>query len=263
MSYFATRKDEEGLSINDREQLRQKRLWEEMDKRNEAQLQRDMDCIGLECFHYPECPAEQCRDVIEAKTRAEDQYQKTIAKIDAEYAAPSIKPKPPCGPTSLKSKAAATVLSQPKNSLTSSKTTSKQNPPSTKARLNTSLASHPKKAPMPSNPSSMRHAAAVANSRTTVGYAKGRSTSATLRKTVLPKKDSRTPDTSLAPTEYIQRYGTPAEGSEMWFECKRAGCFDKDKGPNLEEMFAGDGTGAFDTLLREEAEEDFQLILEA
>lgn len=97
-----------------------------------------------------------------------------------------------------------------------------------------------------------------------MGYSKGRAASATLHKTGLPKREVKTssneiPDTSLAPVEYIQRYGVPRLGSEMWIRCKTAGCFDEDEGPSLEEIFAGDHPYGLDTLLREEAEQDFQL----
>ena len=110
----------------------------------------------------------------------------------------------------------------------------------------------------------MRHNAAVAASKTTMGYSKGRSASATLRKTVLPNKEvknnsNQIPDNSLAPSEYIRRYGIPREGSESGARYRAAGYFDEDQGPSLEEIFAGDRPHGLDTLLREEAEQGFQL----
>jgi hypothetical protein len=78
---------------------------------------------------------------------------------------------------------------------------------------------------VPSNPSSMRNTAASVNSRTTVGYSKGRSVSSNLReKTAQALKPSTSQ--ALSPETYIQLYGLPPLGSEMWSRCKAAGCFD-------------------------------------
>ena len=155
-------------------------------------------------------------------------------------------------------------MALPKQSGPALKTVSKANVAPAKPRFNTSLVARPKMTPAPTNPSPMRHNAAVAASKTTMGYSKGRATSVTLRKSVLPKKDVKTgsdevPDTSLAPAEYIRRYGVPRLGSEMWIRCRAVGCFDENEGPSLEEVFAGDHPHGLDTLLREEAEQDFQL----
>lgn len=258
--YYQNKKGADGLSHHEREQKQREKQWDIMDRKQEAQLQRDLDSMNMPCTHEPECPGDICKYTIEAREAAEQQYQKTIAEIDAETAPKPKKPEPTNGPSTLISRAAAATLSQPKISTTTSRATSKPEFQTTKPRLNTSLASGAKKAPAPTNPSNMRHTAAVANSKTTMGYAKGRSTSAALRKTVLPEKNRDVPDTSLAPAEYIHRYGVPRLGSEMWFICKRAGCFDEDEGPSLEEIFAGDNPNALDKLIREEAEQDFQLI---
>lgn len=259
LSYFATRKGDDGLSHLEREEQRRQKIWDIYDRKVEAKLQRDIDSQNIPCTHYPECHGELCKDTIENRKTAEKQYLKTIAKIDAEIEPAAKKPALSNGPSTLRSKSAAAALSHPKASDPVSKGISKPVASSTKPRLHTSLVSHPKKTPAPTNPSLMRHAAAVATSKTTMGYAKGRSTSATLRNTILPKKDSDVPDTSLAPAQYIARYGTPRLGSEMWLTCKRAGCFDEDEGPSLEEIFAGDHPHGLDALIREEAEQDFQL----
>ncbi|CAG8903925.1 unnamed protein product [Penicillium egyptiacum] len=93
------------------------------------------------------------------------------------------------------------------------------------ASLASSLVMPRRHARVPSNPSSMRNTAASVNSRTTVGYAKGRSVSSTLR-----EKHSQTqrPSSSqvLSPETYMQLYGPPPLDSEMWTRCKAAGCFD-------------------------------------
>ena len=259
-----TREGPDGLSHVEREEQRLQRIYDIADRKMEALMQRDMDSTPIPCIHYPECPTEICKDTAEARKAAEEQYKKTIATIEAETAPAKMKSLPSKGPSTLKSKVAAAALSLPKQSGPAFKSTSKPSIPPAKPRLTTSLASRPQKTVAPTNPSPMRHNAAVAASKTTMGYSKGRATSATLRKSVLQNKDVRTgsneiPDTSLAPAEYIRRYGVPRVGSEMWIRCRAVGCFDEDEGPTLEEIFAGDRPHGLDTLLREEAEQEFQL----
>ncbi|CAI7593725.1 unnamed protein product [Penicillium glandicola] len=93
------------------------------------------------------------------------------------------------------------------------------------ASLASSLVMPKRHARVPSNPSCMRNTAASVNSRTTVGYSKGRSVSSTLR-----EKHSLTQKTLssqvLSPETYMQLYGPPPLDSEMWTRCKAAGCFD-------------------------------------
>lgn len=264
LGHFYTRKGEDGLSHLEREDQRRQKIWNKQDRKMEAAMQRDMDSLPIPCTHYPDCPGELCKETIEARKAAEEEYQQTIAAIDAETAPAPKKLVPSDGPSILKSKIAATVLSQPKTSAFVPKAISNPGVQAAKPRLNSSLVSRPKKTPAPTNPSTIRHNVATAASKTTVGHAKGRATSATLRKTGLPKRDSKAkeneiPDISLCPEEYIQRYGEPKFGSDMWIRCKSAGCFDKYEGPSLEEIFAGGRSRGLDALLREDAEEDFQL----
>ena len=262
-THFMTREGPDGLSHAEREEQRLQRIYDIADRKEEALMQRHMDSTPIPCTHYPECPTEMCKDTIEARKAAEEQYQKTIAAIEAETT-PSTKTLAPSnGPSTIKSKVAAATLSQPKQSDPALKTSKPNNAPAD-PHLTTSLVSRPKKTPAPTNPSHMRHNAAVAASKTTMGYSKGRVASATLRKTVLPKKEVKTGskemhDSSLAPAEYIRRYGIPREGSEMWAHCRAAGYSDDEPGPSLEEIFAGDHPHGSDTLLREQAEQDFQL----
>jgi len=259
INYFASRKGDDGFSHLDREEMRRQKIWDRSDRKIEAQLLRDVHSMNIPCTHYPECHGELCKDTIEARKAAEKQYQKTIADIDAEAAPATKKSAPLSRPSTLKSTSAAAALSQSKVSAPPPRANSKPVPPSARSRLNMSLVSRPKKTLAPTNPSPMRHTAAVAASKTTMGYAKGRSTSATLRNIIQPEKDSGVPDTSLPAAEYISRYGVPRLGSEMWLTCKRAGCFDEDEGQSLEEIFAGDHPHGLDALLREEAEQDFRL----
>ena len=95
-----------------------------------------------------------------------------------------------------------------------------------------------------------------------MGYSKGRTASANLRKSILPTKDTKAgsttelPDYTLAPAVYIQRYGIPPVGTEMYLRCKSSGCFDEDDEDVLGDRF---GRGASEDLFRQEAEQDFQL----
>ena len=264
LGYFMTRKADDGLSHLEREELRRQKIWDMADRRVDAALQRDIDSEPIPCTHYPDCPGELCKDTIQARKDAEEQYQKTLAAIDAETTPGTKKLNSSNGPSALKSKVAAATLSQPKGSASALRATPKAGIPSAKSRLNTNLTSRPKKTRLPINPSPMRHTAATAASKTTIGYSKGRTASATLRRTVLPVRatktdETRIPDAELAPAEYIQRYGVPKFGSEMWLRCKYAGCFDEDEGPSLEEVSGVGELDALDVLLRQEAEQDFQL----
>ena len=267
-AYFQQRKGADGLSNVEREQQRRQRLWDIEDKKNMAQLQRDFDSMNTPCTHFPECQEEVCKDTLKAQAAAEEQYQKTLAEIHAEASQAEPKAKKPAptknGPSTLKSKSAATALSQPKNTVMAATAASKAGTTAKKTTATSSLISRPKKALTPTNPSSMRHTAAVVNSKTTMGRAQGRSVSATLRKTEAPKKDSEPeiPDQMLTPAAYIKRYGVPRVGSDKWIECKRAGCLDddEDREPGIEEP-TEEGENALDRLLREQAEEDFVLTL--
>jgi hypothetical protein len=93
------------------------------------------------------------------------------------------------------------------------------------ASLASSLIMPKRHARVPSNPSPMRHTAASAASRTTVGYSKGRSVSSTLRE---KNAQEQKPSSSevLSPETYMQLYGPPPLDSDMWIRCKAAGCFD-------------------------------------
>lgn len=82
-----------------------------------------------------------------------------------------------------------------------------------------------------------------------------------MHKTSAPSKTAKAnperPDTSLPPALYIERYGEPRWGSEMWSKCRDAGCFDEDQEGDF-----GFGASHFGDFLREEAERDFVLQFE-
>ena len=247
---------DDGLTHHERREKKQQERWDRMDKEIEEAIQTQLEGI-IPCTHYPECPGDECKDAIAYRKEVkEKQRKKKAAAPSAEPSFPSKKPLSSKGPSTLNSKTAAAALSQNKAT-----TKPKVSAPPTKAKLPTSTLPSRKKTPPPSNPSSMRQTAATVASRT-MGYAAGRATSASLRKSVIPKNPSsadtlsEVPDVTLAPALYIQRYGVPAFGSEKWFECKRCGCFDEEDGSVKDELLGG--TGALDGFLREEAEREFE-----
>jgi hypothetical protein len=89
-----------------------------------------------------------------------------------------------------------------------------------------------KKAPLqPINPSKMRHTAAVAASKTTMGYSKGRQVSS-----MLPEKGAQASGIhavkidqfKIDPSEFRELYGEPPVGSIMWQRFLQHGMFDKE-----------------------------------
>lgn len=121
--------------------------------------------------------------------------------------------------STLRSREAANALAAPKPSAAPTHVAA-----APKSRLPPALLPK-KKTRVPTNPSSMRDTAATVTSNTTVGYSKGRSVSSTLHEKTEEPKPSDT-HTTLSPETYMQLYGAPPLGSEMWTRCKAAGCFD-------------------------------------
>ncbi|KAJ5180497.1 hypothetical protein N7492_003707 [Penicillium capsulatum] len=121
----------------------------------------------------------------------------------------------------IRSREAASALAGPKLSAAPARA-----PVAPKSRMpSASSLLMPKKTPrVPTNPSSMRNTAAAANSNTTVGYSKGRSVSSSLRDNAVQKpSDAQSP---LSPESYMELYGSPPPGSDMWSRCRAAGFLD-------------------------------------
>ena len=278
----------DGLSRVEREDIRDKRALERYEAEIEAHAEYTRVSDIVSCFHDPECPTQDCLKAPEIRRKAKAKYEMKMAEIATHFESlPPIgldylkKQAPPKkqinitkGPTSEASKYAASKLSIPKQ-----KTTVPFKPstkPSITARLPTALVSRPKKPTQPTNPSSMRHSAAVATSNTTMGYSKGRAASASLHK-AKPIKSTKPASTSsttqphpntLAPEEFMKQYGEPRYLTEMWWKCRRQGLIpmpgDDDKRDEEEEddtrFLDPDGKNA-DDYAREEAEADFEIQL--
>ena len=302
LHHFVTRVGPDGLTFYERKEKEQQRVDEIADKISEATFNRDFESLPFPCVHRQECSGEECSASIANREAAEIKYQKTIAALSEQAKKQKFvtrKVDRPDGPSTLTSKSAAKALTQASEapSPLKAKPTTKLSPQTSKT--SSSMFSRPKKStPQPTNPSLMRHTAASANSKTTIGHSKGRATSAAMRTPSVLRpahdvndikniKDNKTtgnwkgpiankaasaagiPDSALlAPAVYIERYGVPRIGSEMWIRCERAGCFDTNaKKEELElqheqELVGEEGGSiqAVDELLREEAEKDFQLV---
>ncbi|PGH11486.1 hypothetical protein AJ79_04861 [Helicocarpus griseus UAMH5409] len=204
---------EDGLTRREREM---KTLQEAYDKEMEEKVQKEIDNMELLDINVRQFPDEPCAEEIAADIRKKrEQKQQPAKKVIVDRSVSTVK-----------SRNAARMLSQqPRPSI----------PPKPKPRVSSapkirfsSGLLRPKKQPAPSNPSPMRHAAATASSRTTLGYSKGRRVSSNLRQKAPDTKQTKSD--ILSPEKYVELYGTPPFGSEMWSRCKAAGMFDSDGG---------------------------------
>lgn len=199
-----------------------------------------MELLGINVRAYPDEPCAE--ELAKAEQIAKkDPQMETLSKL-----------------STIKSRNAASALAQSKAPSSAAKP--KVNP-APKPKISSSLVPSKKKIPSPSGPSAMRHTATTANSKTTVGYSKGRNVSTTIParqpKLNASKPSSEEIDKSqISPAMYIQLYGEPPFGSEMWYRCYKAGCFDESE-DNLEDIL-GDFIPAD---LEDEAAEGFELTL--
>ena len=269
LEHASNQKGFDGLSLNEREKKRQEADWSRTDRKLQAKIQLDMDSSPWPCTHYPECPGEVCKTTFEKRKEAQEEYDKTIAILDAE-AAPKKQPKPstikrPNPPSTIKSRAAVAALFKPKTSQPMPDPVKKPTISTAKPRFG--LAGTKKAPPPPTNPSSMRHTAAVAASRTTMGRSKGRVVSNSLKNTTNPpsEADGFVPfeerDTSLTAGQYYSRYGEPPLGSDMWLECWRLGILKDSERNQKQRDEALEREVAMDEQLRKDALDDFQLTL--
>lgn len=148
----------------------------------------------------------------------------------------------------LRSREAATALAGTGMTAAPARTTAAPKP-----RVASSLLMPKKKTRAPTNPSSMRNTAAAVTSNTTVGYSKGRNVSSTLRDQQAEQKKPSETQSTLSPATYMQLYGPPPLGSEMWSRCKAAGCVDDQEDREREELLP--------TFAEDEEAENFQLTL--
>ncbi|KAF3392350.1 hypothetical protein DPV78_010287 [Talaromyces pinophilus] len=176
--------------------------------------------------------------VIASEKKIDEMIQKQVDDIDLKELLLEDKPEPlleasssqahkkehtrsasamlPTRASTLKARNAAAALSRPGSSATVRSDTVRSSSAAAKTR----------KTPTPQpNVSNARHAVATASSRTTVGYSRGRSVSSAFpnKPTTAGKKPSQ-PKAIVSPETYVQLYGAPPVGSEMWARCEEAGC---------------------------------------
>ncbi|KAJ5658303.1 uncharacterized protein N7484_001952 [Penicillium longicatenatum] len=187
-------------------------------------------------------------DAVSFNERSDDEAVQPVARVPlastSRSRAPSTNVRPSRNIPTLRSREAAAALSAPKTRSASARVAAAPKPSGV-----SSLLMPKKKVRVPTNPSSMRNTAAAMNSNTTVGYSKGRSVSSTLRENELST------NAPLSPETYMQLYGPPPLGSEMWTRCKAAGCFDTEEnaGQELQESLP--------TFAEDEEADSFQLTL--
>ncbi len=243
------------------------REWKErsdkLDKHFDELIQSKVDNMTVHDDDVPEMLVEDITKKILRKDTKKPQGKPSSAKVSSEMRKPAINPLKNKGSATITAKNAAAALSQPQKTSTAPLQKSSSST-STKSRIPSSLLASKKKTPTPTNPSTMRHTAAVTASKTTMGYSKGRATSYTMKNSILPKDgvtksaSAGRPDTTLAPAMYIHRYGIPPVGSEMWLRCLNSGCFDDDEG-DLDDAIKGITPGS--VFEDDEAESDFQFTL--
>lgn len=262
--HFANRPDGKGLSHVQRKELEEKETNEYLDKKGEADIQFAIDSAPMSCVCEVECWGNECKQSIARRKEAQETYKKTMAALESKYLGKTKEVPERKGPSIITSKAAASALTNPKRAAAADTKV----PPkaSALARKPASVLPLGRKTTTPLNPSERRHAMATAASRTTMGYSKGRATSATMRKTILPGKENQKPEIvpnyDLEPALFIRTYGVPRYGTEKWLECKMAGCFDEDRDANEDlgvTVTAKDD--AFAKYFQDEAEKDFVLEL--
>ncbi|MCJ1377892.1 hypothetical protein MMC17_000988 [Xylographa soralifera] len=250
--YFMNRPDDSGLSRNERREMERQKAAETEDRKIEAMMLRDMESALMPCLHEPDCTGEECKDMPDIRRKAEEKYKITMASIEPTKAQEKKKTITSRVPSNTLSRQAAGGLSQPKPSVSSMT----EKAPAPKSRLPFSQISSRKQAPMPTNPSPMRHTAATVASRNTMGYSKGRIASASIRTAGVFKDTKDIPDTSLSPDLFVEKYGVPTIGSEMYLRCKHAGYFKED-----DDMDEVRGAERLEALWREQAEEEFEFTL--
>lgn len=224
----------DGLTKKQREE---KKASEDFDKQVEGTLKKDFDNMELLGINVRESPDEPCAEEI-SQMKMQEMQKEEGKKPEIERQNPTIN-----------SRSAAQALAfQPRTIQTRSMTGA-----APKTRL-PSVFSSRKKTPPPTNPSPMRHTAAVVNSKSTIGYSAGRKVASALRGET--KRDST--DNILSPQRYIELYGEPAFGTEMWLRCKAAGCFDTERNGD-DELLAEEA--ALPPYEEDEESANFQLTL--
>jgi hypothetical protein len=243
-NYYLNPVDENGVSLKEKEfEAGLTKALQETDDSGRSAVDDEEWTIGdvPETFEYKR------KREIETKQKA---------KANQPMRSPTISNK---GPGTITSRNAASILSAvPKAAPVAAKTIK------TASKAKTSFLARDKKsmAPPPANPSDMRHTAASAASRSTIGYTKGRSASSVLsmgsiRTGGLPRSVSNlstASDTTITPETYAQKRDA---GSDQWRRLKFLGAFDTDD-EDVEPCLRGELP---EYMRRDDDEEEFVISL--
>ncbi|KZF26848.1 hypothetical protein L228DRAFT_243373 [Xylona heveae TC161] len=166
------------------------------------------------------------------------------------------------GPSSLRSKAAASALSY--HNPASEASNPNQARPLIRAKVPTSIMGRSKQAPAPTNPSSMRHTAAKVTSQNTIGYTRGRATSVSLRANDSSESSkSKSIDATVSSEHqplinHFEAHYSPEAGSDEWNKLRGYDTAE-DEDEDIEDALKGRGNNFL--YLDEDADKDFVLTL--
>ena len=234
----------------------EKRLKEQHDKADKGfdeRMERIIDEMPLLGWNVPEFPGQET--AVAARKRREAEMQKAATMRHGRGTSGASKPVATVnGPSSVQSRKASALLS--KEPSVTSTVKAKPNVKTAKARAPSSILSHPKKSTQSHDPTEMRHTAATAASRTTLGYSKGRIASNSLQK----MSDGAASGVSLPkvapiqPRQNVPSVFSPAEWENIkQLDVQGLQCDDEELEPGLRGLLPAE-------LMRDQAaEEDFVL----
>jgi hypothetical protein len=233
--YLAEPTDEHGVPLSFRE-------YEEKCARYDREVERQIQ--------------ESLKEIPELDSELDKQVDAMIA------AGPRSKPPQVARVDTMRARGAADALSHSKVPLVATKPTASSLQKSRKPAFSVLSSRDP---PIASNPSSMRHTAAAAVSKTTIGFPRARPAPSIIpQKSKQARKDTNpTPKHSINqqdihPARFRELYGDPPEGSDMWVRLRQHELLTEEVGEfNIaDELF---DTNSFPP--EEEDEEVFQLSL--
>ena len=211
-------RDDDGLTRDEREELQMKREVDYTIAVSELQAEHRRKGLEIPCIHIEDCEG-ICSVNGDKLDKADEWFRLEKEKLDEEYKdvvkrqqkfrqkrnghqedQAKFTRKNESGPLSLTSKTAASALAQKPSSVSSSENATKASATSQPSLPSYMLPTRAKQQAMTASLSTTaniaRHNTAHAASRTTIGYAKGRSASAALRGSVLPSTSTSTTSTS-------------------------------------------------------------------
>lgn len=254
--------DEVGPDGLTRKQRELQAKYNAYDKAIDAQTQREVDSMELLGINVRQFPDEPCAEELAREHFRKQEAalnKRSVSTVKARSAAHALAEQRPVRQTrsvtaaaAAAAAAAATVGAAGADSGAATGGALKQTPggmvrtKQPRARLPGLMA--PKKQRTPTN-----HAAATANSRTTVGYSKGRSVSATILHEQKPPHDKAS---IASPHKFMELYGPPPADSEMHARCEAAGLLDnpEPETEDVDEMVAA-------ALAEDDEAANFQLVL--